>query len=245
MLHKIVCLFVLVVATLINVALSKCGYITDCRLYDNSVIPGNDNLTYICGEHQYPDFVNDEEYVKCSNYRFRFEVIYPGTVNFENCRFPRVKTNYFQRFPNMHTFIISNVELEEITVSIFQEAKKVTNLIVSHNRLSEIPSLAFLNAKKLKQADFSNNTIQKIDPMAFVGVTSLQSLDLSQNKISTFHKQFFKFTPSLEMLNLSYNEINEFDSETVIAPKLIALDLSNNNLAVLKEKAFDKFSDLK
>lgn len=198
---------------------SKYEHISDCSFYDRSRTPGLDNVTFICSGHDNENgvFVNSEN-IKCSNIQTQPNR-WPGTIDFRDCQFPTIKRNYFEIFYNMHTFILSNVELETMQMEIFREAKNVSVLDISQNKLTEIPSLIFFNAIKLKNLDFSNNTIKVIAPMAFEGAINLQTL------------------------NLSYNQINEVD--TLNLPNLQTLDLSNNNLTELLDHAFDKLVNLK
>ncbi|KAG4066235.1 hypothetical protein HA402_000459 [Bradysia odoriphaga] len=147
--------------------------------------------------------------------------LWHGTIDFRNCSFPQIKRNYFEMFENMHTFNISNVELETLQLNIFRDAKNVTILDLSRNKLAEIPSHIFFNAKKLKFVDFSNNAISCIDPTAFEGATNLEELNLSHNNISELE-----------------------DARTISLPKLLKLDLSFNNFTKLTEHIFDKLSNL-
>lgn len=200
----------------------KYEHISDCRFYNISITPGIDNVTYICAgnDNEKAVFLMDSKQIKCSNSR-RESNIWPGTIDFQNCRFPTMTRNYFEMFENMHTFIISNVELETMQMNIFREAKNVSKLDISQNKLVEIPSLIFFNAINLKYVDFSNNTIKRVDPMAFEGATNLLTL------------------------NLSHNQINELDSCISKLPNLLTLDISNNNISKLHEHAFDKLINLK
>ncbi|XP_031622957.1 leucine-rich repeat-containing protein 15-like [Contarinia nasturtii] len=139
----------------------------------------------------------------------------------------------------MHTFIISNLELESLDVQMFSNANNVSNLIVSQNSLKEIPALLLVNAKRLKYADFSNNSIKHIFRFAFMGVNSLEVLDLSRNAISTIDSDAFIDLRNLKSLNLSYNEIRKIYPQTFNVFNLLALDLSNNKVHYLDKSTFN------
>lgn len=224
----------------------KYDRISDCYFYDRSMVTGVDNVTFICANHPNEDGVFiDQSRFRCSNYNRNVYDYYPGTIDFRSCRFSTLERNFFKQFPRMHTFIISNLELESLDVKMFKEARNVTNLIASHNSLKEIPALLFVNAKKLKFVDFSNNTIEQIDHLAFTGANSLEVLDLSENSLSTIDRELFIDLTSLKSLNLSNNQINEIDPQTFATFNLLSLDLSNNGLINLDENTFNQMVNLK
>lgn len=142
-------------------------------------------------------------------------------IHFMNCEFRTLKRNVFETFYNAHTFGISDVDLETLDVNMFQAARSVTKLDISRNKLKELPSHLFAEAVKLKEVDFSANCITQIHPLAFEGATELQEL------------------------NLSLNRLTDLDAHTFTMPKLLVLDLSNNNITTLNENIFDKLGKLK
>lgn len=232
----------------------KFEYINDCIFKDKSIIPGSDEITFICSAIDREDkvFVSKSNQTKCSNtfvlsyYDYSYK--WHGIVDFQNCRFPQLKKNFFDIFKNMHTFNISNIELETMQLDIFRDASNVTNLDLSGNKLTEIPSHIFFNARKLKFVFFSNNAIGRVDPMAFFGATDLRTLDLSHNRISELIDTLtFSFLSNLVNLDLSCNnltvDINEhiFDKLT----KLELLNLSFNRIANLEIKIFSNLPRLK
>lgn len=205
-------------------ASNKVSSTTYEHIKNKSDIIGLDEVTFVCGENDRENsvFTKSNE-TNCSNLHSWYDRRYKwqGTVDFQNCRFPQIKRNYFEMFENMHTFNISNVELETMQLNFFREATNVTILDVSRNKLAEIPPHILFNAKKLKSVDFSNNAINCIDPTAFEGATDLETLNLSHNNISELQ-----------------------DAVTTSLPKLLELDLSYNNLTKLTEHIFDKLSNL-
>lgn len=201
----------------------KYEYINDCIFKENGrSTPGLDEITFICSEKDREDSVFLKSVMtSCSNTLVDAIYKWHGTVDFKNCRFPQIKRNYFEMFKNMHTFNISNVELETMQLEIFREASNVTTLDLSKNKLAEIPSHIFFNGKKLKFVDLSENVIERIDRMAFEGATNLETLNLSHNNISELQ-----------------------DSRTLSLSKLLKLDLSHNNFIELTEHIFDKLKSL-
>lgn len=242
--YILVCIF----ASLQSVAfcIPKYEHISDCYFYDRSMTTGIDNVTFICAKYPNEDGVFiDQSRFRCSNYNRNVFDYYPGTIDFRNCRFTKIERNYFKQFPRMHTFILSDLELETLDSKIFSEARNITNLIASKNHITEIPSLLFANAKRLVVADFSNNSIERVDRLGFTGASSLEMLDLSQNAIATLDVEVFIDQTSLQVLNLSYNQITELEPQTLSTHNLLTLDLSNNGLTGLSEHIFDQIMSLK
>ncbi|XP_031637798.1 toll-like receptor 6, partial [Contarinia nasturtii] len=161
------------------------------------------------------------------------------------CRFREIDPEYFEVFKSLHTFNISDVELESLQPKVFQEATELTILIASQNKLTEIPSLSFNYNYKLEHVDFSQNIIKKVDPLAFIGADNIRSLDLSQNKLTELSDQLFKNLINLKYLNISHNSIDKFDSNHVCSSKLLKLDLSYNNLTYLSNHLFDRTTEMK
>lgn len=224
----------------------KYEFISDCFFYDRSATPGFDNLTYICSCDGNNKIFLDTNAIKCSNLPTSLDYKYPGTIDFRNCQFTEMpKIKFFEWFYNMHTFIISNVDLEKISSDTFRQATNIKNLIVSQNRLEEIPPLAFVNVQKLQNLDFSNNSIKRIDWLAFVGLNNLVSLDLSHNNLTKFDEKVFKELVNLKFLNLSYNQINELELKVLAFPNLLELDLAHNNLTGLNGDVFSQLGNLK
>lgn len=215
------CTFIVYLCLVNRASSLKYEFVDHCHFYNRGETLGIDNVTFICDDRDRENSVFKTSGFECSNYLTQINYKWPGTIDFQNCQFSTIKRNYFETFFNMHTFIISNVELKALQIDIFRDARNVTKLDVSQNQLVEIPELIFFNAEKLKYLSFFNNTIERVDFRAFEGATRL------------------------ETLNLSYNRINEIDSRTFILSNLLVLDLSNNNLTKLVDHTFDKLVTLK
>ncbi|XP_055299407.1 uncharacterized protein LOC129566982 [Sitodiplosis mosellana] len=235
------CLIFLIIARFASCSV-KFEKISDCHFYDNSYIPGYDNVTFKCAENGNEQKIFLSVQFQCSNRRPE-EYRWPGTVDFQNCQFPQLNRNYFELFPYMHKFIISDVGLEDLSMKVFSEAKHVTHLIADHNRITELPSHIFFNANRLKFLDFSYNRIQMIHSSAFEGANKLETLNFTQNAIPILDEKVFQDLALLKQLNVSHNNISRIDL-TSLPVNLLELDLSNNSLSSL-EHVFDKTTKLK
>lgn len=213
-------IFVIISSSLfiLTLAASKYEHISECQIQSNHRYY---NVSFVCGENNQdnPILYNYPDTVYCSGSRYTKSFV--GNITFRNCRFREVDKDFFEMFKNLHTFNISNVELETLQIKTFRDAKKLINLIASNNRLTEIASHLFVNAENLSYVDFSSNTIKRIDSLAFEGAKNLTTL------------------------NFSYNQISQLDAHTFSIPRLLTLDLSSNNLTVIDGHTFDKSSNLK
>lgn len=159
-----------------------------------------------------------------------------------------------------------NVPKINPTIQLLEEMlaknSELLTLHVSNKRLTEIEPKFFINGPKMGFVDFSNNSIQRIDPSAFEGLINLKTLnlsynqidkldsdwfhlpslltlDLSNNKLTDLNKSVFENLINLEHLNLSGNSIGMLEVETFShQKKLIALDLSKNNLVIFDFHVF-------
>ncbi|XP_055316117.1 leucine-rich repeat-containing protein 15-like [Sitodiplosis mosellana] len=225
---------------------SKFEHISDCvyaRILERK--PGTDWLTFKCNEvdHEQDIFLQDKFHCSYHPVNHSEYAFYPGTIKFENCRFNQIHIDFFAKFPNIHTFNISDIELETLQIGTFSGAKILTNLFVANNQLSEIQSGVFFAAKNLEVADFACNNIKSVDTFAFKDAKILETLNLSQNAITKLDEYMFVDLINLKELNLSHNKINEFDF-SALPMNLMILDLSNNNISNL-ERTFTKIAKLK
>ncbi|XP_055299404.1 uncharacterized protein LOC129566979 [Sitodiplosis mosellana] len=213
---------------------------------------GHDNVTFICAEINGENIVfPDPNNFNCSNFCRPVHFNWPGTINFENCRFNELKRNFFKDFQYVHTANLSDLGLEALQTDIFNQATKLTFLDVSKNNIKEIPSLIFMNAKTLTHVDFSCNKIVQIDAVAFSGATKIEHLDLSRNNLTHIKEHTFDKLSELKLLNLSFNSIGDLKIDTFIhllkptntssvqagtllhQSHLVTLDLSENALKTL------------
>lgn len=230
----------------VNCECEKYEVISDCIYYDLSGLPGNDNVTFICAKSRGKQVFVDSERIQCSNTSPAPANDWPGTVDFQHCRFDEMpKISFFEKFLNMHTFIMSGVNLEKISASSFRKATNVVNINFAKNRLEEIPPVAFVNAQKLKTLDFSENVIERMDLLAFLGLNELEALDLSHNNLTRLEEQIFKDLSNLKHLNLSHNQINGLEPNILTLPNLLELDLVNNDVTALDGDVFNQLVRLK
>lgn len=228
-----------------TVSAAKYPYIDDCKFYDRGLVFGQDNITFICGPtNNQAKVILDAERFNCSNSLFFINNLWVGTVNFQSCQFPEVKTKFFREFINIHTFNISDLEIKQLQFDAFELAANLTDLLATHNHLIEIPPLLFIHTQKIARIDFSNNEINRIDALAFSGLKTIESLNFAQNNLTQLDGQLFKDTINLIKLNVSFNQFRAFDAN-ILPAGMIELDISHNSLTELKDHCFDKLIHLK
>lgn len=243
--YKKVYIFLLVSASLTHFVTSSQKYeqISSCESTSDTC-DGCRYGKFICGEfNNLKSILNyDPSAIECQNHGWYKK--YFGTIDFENCRFKEIQTNFFDIFKTLHTFNISYLELESLNPASFEGAANLTHLIASHNNLTDVPSLLFVSAHKLAHVDFSNNKIHQISEIAFAGASSIEWLDLSFNYLTEFNVTLSKSLANLKTLNLSHNKLSSSDLHIPAAPSLLRLDISSNNLTDIDENIVEKTTKL-
>lgn len=242
--QRTLCFCVILYASLIGLVICSAKYehISDCR-YDSTFGNkfGADNLTIICAENA-TDFLH-ETFFDCSH-RSYLDYRFTGRISFKNCRLETLEESIFEKFPYVHTIIISDLGLEKLHIKALPESIQLMNIDASQNRISEIPSMILSNSPNLKNVNLSHNLIRDISPSGFAGVPKLETLDLSKNDIGEFNAQLIQNQGELKVLNLAYNRINLLDLRNVSARNLVTLDISHNALTSLIDHTFDGLTEL-
>lgn len=265
-------LILFVYSTYFTASATKYEHISFCRFFERHEYRyGTINVTFICGETDKENeiFGNDETF-HCIDDEDRGSLYFHDVVviNFENCRFPEMSRNFFQKLPYPTIFNISNMELETIQAEKFEGAKtNLTHFIASHNRLTEWPVKLFVNYnQQLKYIDFSCNSIGNLNADTLAHLTNLEYLDLRRTNLSKIALKTFSFQHKLMYLDLSENnlkildfdmflpnlrflqslrlngnqltELNGFDNR--LFPQLTLLDIKNNRFSCSYLKQFMK-----
>lgn len=231
--------FVLACASLKYFVFSAHKYeqISSCKA-TNDACDGCRYGKFICGETNRENAIFHSDAIDCGA-DFNYYKKYFGTIDFENCRFTQKRTNFFEIFPTLHTFNISNTELETLQMKMFLNAKNLKKLIAFNNYLTEVPAHLFAHVENLDYIDFANNTINRIDSFAFDGLSSLETLNLSYNPIGNLEIRTFAHLSNLKDLKLKHANISSIQLGTFsFQHRLISLDLSENNLKQFDFKLF-------
>lgn len=225
-----------VASTHFALSLTKYEHISSCDNSAENCDHGCRHLNFTCTDidNESKLFSIGSDSIKCSNgdyYRSRY-----GVIAFKNCRFREIERNFFEVFKFLHTFNISNVELETLQIKTFRDAKQLTTLVAANNHLTEISAHLFVNADNLSFVDFSNNTIKRVDLLAFDGANALKTLNLSHNFIDQLDPNSLS-TSSLVTVDLSYNNLTNLNEHT-FGVNLKHLNLSCNPIGNLNIDTF-------
>ncbi|NXJ60999.1 TLR3 protein, partial [Rostratula benghalensis] len=165
----------------------------------------------------------------------------------DNNKFPGITANTFTGLNNLKYLSLCNcnINLQRITNKTFSSlansSLQVLNL--TKTRISTIGSGAFSSLRHLKILDLGLNEIsQELTGHEFKGLNNIQDIYLSYNKNLALRSESFIFVPSLRKLMLrKVGCSNLAVSPSPFHPlrNLTVLDISNNNIANIKEDLFD------
>ncbi|UMM23368.1 hypothetical protein L5515_004124 [Caenorhabditis briggsae] len=139
---------------------------------------------------------------------------------------------------------ISNVELKYFA--------KLEKLVLNNNSIDTMKSIKLKDLPALVVALFDRNKIQSINDMDMFGLTRsdrIQTMSLAWNNLSQISAKAFQHTPNLINLLLQNNQIEELSSNSTtlvrtpflaILKKLITLQLSSNNLSIIRSDELPK-----
>ncbi|XP_032917209.1 toll-like receptor 3 isoform X2 [Catharus ustulatus] len=170
----------------------------------------------------------------------------------DNNNFPGITANTFTGLNNLKYLSLcnSNINLQRITnktfLSLANSSLQVLNL--TKTRISTIESGAFSSLGHLRILSLGLNEIsQPLTGHEFKGLDNIQDIYLSYNKNLTLQSESFIFVPSLRKLMLRKVGCSNLAlSPSPFHPlrNLTVLDISNNNIANIKEDLFDGLEKL-
>lgn len=137
---------------------------------------------------------------------------------------PRVPTT------TQNLYIFQN-GINALSQDDFKGLRELEMLDLSQNELLEIPDGVFEMLSKLKNLDLSSNYITHISKDSFSGLVQLERLYLHANRIQSIHVEAFEGLEMLLELKLQGNQFTSLPS--LHFPRLLLLDLTNNNLPSL------------
>ncbi|NWU92270.1 TLR3 protein, partial [Upupa epops] len=164
----------------------------------------------------------------------------------DNNNIPKITANMFTGLHNLKYLSLCNcnINLQRISNKTFSSlansSLQVLNL--TKTKISTMESEAFSSLQHLKILDLGLNEIsQELTGQEFQGLNNIEVIYLSYNKNLTLRSKSFIFVPSLRKLMLRKVGCSNLAlSPSPFHPlqNLTVLDLSNNNIANLKEDLF-------
>lgn len=150
---------------------------------------------------------------------------------------------------NLKGLTYLDLSYNHLTKLIGYEINRIQNVEVinaSHNMIESVENNCFIQSLKVRKIDLSFNVIKsKIDSKIFKSNVELEYVDLYNNHINILEDDCFKYN-NLTFLNLEKNNITGIiSSKTFTGLKNITkLDLSQQNITVLKNKSFEAMISL-
>lgn len=211
-------------------------YITKCSISES--ISYQNELTFICGNTDNTSDIFLSNEISCSNRNYPLNS-YPGNqhyrtfkkINFQNCHFYQIDSNYLKNFTSLEKFDVSSVGLQTTSFKKIDPLQSLTWFSASHNQLTNISSDVFTTMRNLETLDVSYNAITHLNSTDFSGLTNLITLNLAVNRIKTLEDHIFDNFTNLKYLNLSFNPIEHFQTDLfAYLENLEHLDLRKTDL---------------
>lgn len=181
----------------------------------------------------------------------RLRVLQPTTtdqvadiLHLENCRLTRIRSDSFRSSPNVRIIHLENNQIQHLDAGAFDATIKLEEVVLSNNGLlgkNLLPNL-FRNCRKLGSLRFTGNDMKDTPSDLLMGldIAMLDLIRCALREVPTFvtHHPL----PKLVNLDLSDNQIRRLDANTFSsAANLETLNLKNNEIEYLHE---DTFSNL-
>ena len=210
----------------------------------------------------------------CSIYTFKNGVfnilIQLQSLNLSDNTITCITDNLFETNSKLKTIILKNNLLESINNLAFWKFEYLETLDLSHNFISKLDNNC-LNSSTIKYLYLNNNKIGHIQPKVlhnlpnltylalnnnkiktleqhvFHGLTKLEFLDLDNNNIPTISHNCFYKLEELQKIHLRNNRLTQVIDELIFFrnPKLIEIDLSENEINGIEKKSFSNCTDLR
>ncbi|ODN04661.1 Insulin-like growth factor-binding protein complex acid labile subunit [Orchesella cincta] len=158
----------------------------------------------------------------------------------------------FGRLPIVFELLLSQNQINSIEPRAFDGMLQLLHLDLSQNDLKSIPMGAFSALNAMRILNLSRNSIERTDNSTnslFEEALSLLTLDLSHNKISSIHAHTFpelrwtKF--KLDSIDLSHNNLMIIKKEILKGTKTVTkLNLSRNKITEIKMSVLGNMTTL-
>ncbi|GFR64170.1 leucine-rich repeats and immunoglobulin domains protein 1 [Elysia marginata] len=125
-------------------------------------------------------------------------------------------------------------KLRELPSKAFMALTKLRTLELMKNDISVIKGLTFKGLKALHTLKLKRNKIAVLQTAAFFTLESLHNLQLGHNRITAIKADWMFGLTSLKTLSLPRNRISEIDPKAWKCRHLEKLDLSYNQLTVIR-----------
>ncbi|XP_055311754.1 toll-like receptor 7 [Sitodiplosis mosellana] len=148
-------------------------------------------------------------------------------------------------FHGMHSLTHLNLsynQLESLPTDMLNDTKKLQELHLQNNKLYQLPSALFRDLPELMVLDLSSNQLSShyIDSWIFSGADKNDDLDMSSSESGSAAAGLKR----LVVLNLANNALTRIESHFKTLNFLQVLDLRNNSIGIVHERAFSALNNL-
>lgn len=166
-----------------------------------------------------------------------------GKFSLTNSRISGLESNVLGYLQFEYIFLRKNT-IKKISKEFFDSSREtLIRIEVIHNDVEKFPFKELSSFPKLEYINLKYNSIKSIPDEAFGTILNdrIKQIDLSFNKINHVGSNSFKFLTRLEKLNLRYNKltvINNMAFATLNENPKLTLHLGNNKVMFVSEGAF-------
>ena len=156
--------------------------------------------------------------------------------------------SYLSGLDNLLILLINNNNIEFIKNNTFLYLKKLKNLNIAYNNIIYISKPIFKGLVSLEVLELRSNRIAILNAETFIHMVSLKRLDMGYNKIKILSNAYFSQLKELVMLKLDHNKIEFIENNDETLNSLQTLYINNNIIKSIDNYIFlefEKFPKLK
>lgn len=161
-------------------------------------------------------------------------------VNISYCGIEWMHPRAIYMLPSLRELVLVGNKIVDVGMvgRAIRDLPRLEVLRLDHNYIDKIGEAAFVDLPSLTKLYLSNNQINELEYGAFHRVPGLRSLDLNKNMVRRVHPESFlqhsgSGLEDLWLIDNDISHISELRSLLDALPRLIFLDMSNNNLEAI------------
>ena len=147
-----------------------------------------------------------------------------------------VPTGLFWIFPNIQSFSMQSVSLNNLVTDAFTNAGNMVSLTIAENNFPDLPASFCPSCINVTSLNLMTNNIVNVDAEAFKGLQFVNYVMLRDNKITCIPPGLFRNTPVIQNIDLYGNQITSLDRLTFKGlPNLNSVMLGSNKIASIPD----------
>lgn len=168
------------------------------------------------------------------------------TLDISYCKIKEINSARFKSFPGLIRIIATGNQIIDNKYN-FSGLEKLQELYLGQCNITTINNSKFEKLGSLKILGLEGNLITSIPKNTFLGTSNLEHLYLFKNNIKSIETNGLTQLTQLQTLDLSYNALDIITADTFAFPltnKLVKLNLSNNQVDIVKTEAFSSLKNI-